>query len=214
MTRLPFIGEMLSTATLELQGGQLALLDALQKTGTPLVVVLINSKPLVLPASIRGAAAIIEAFNPGMEGGTAIAEILWGKVNPSGKLPISFPRHVGQQPVFYSQVRGQHGTAYADLTQQPLFSFGFGLSYTTFQYANLEVLTPELRNGQAAEVAVDVTNTGEMAGDEIAQVYVSDEVTSVTWVNHALKAFQRVTLAAGRNAAGGVHDPVRGVFVG
>ena len=194
---LPFIGETLSTATLELQGGQLALLDALQKTGTPLVVVLINSKPVVLPPAVSAAGAIIETFNPGMAGGTAVAEILWGKVNPSGKLPISFPHHVGQQPVFYSQVRGQHGTKYADLTQEPLFAFGFGLSYTTFRYDSLEILTPRLPPGQTAEVAVSVTNTGERAGDEIVQLYVSDEVTSVTWVNHALKAFRRVSLQPG-----------------
>ena len=194
---LPFIGEERSTATLELQGGQIALLDALQKTGTPLVVVLINSKPLVLPPSALAAGAILEAFNPGMAGGTAVAEILWGKVNPSGKLPVSFPHHVGQQPVFYSQVRGQHGTRYADLTQEPLFAFGYGLSYTTFRYDNLQVLTPHLRRGAAAEITVDVTNTGDRPGDEIVQLYVADEVTSVTWVNHALKAFARVSLAPG-----------------
>ncbi len=194
---LPFIGETLSTATLELQGGQLALLDALQKTGTPTAVVLINSKPLVLPPSLLGAGAIIEAFNPGMAGGTAIAEIIWGKINPSGKLPVSFPHHVGQQPVFYSQVRGQHGTRYADLTQEPLFAFGFGLSYTTFRYAGLEILTPELHEGESAEVTVEVTNTGKLAGDEIAQLYIADEVASVTWVNHALKAFQRISLDPG-----------------
>ena len=194
---LPFIGETLSTATLELQGGQLALLEALQQTGTPLVVVLINSKPMVLPSSVCSAGAIIEAFNPGMAGGTAIAEILWGKINPSGKLPISIPRHVGQQPVFYSQVRGQHGTKYADLTQDPLFPFGFGLSYTSFSYDGLEILTPRLVPGASAKVAVHVTNKGDRAGDEIVQLYVSDLVTSVTWVNHALKAFQRITLQPG-----------------
>jgi len=191
---LGLIGEVLSTATLELQGAQIEMLDALQKTGTPLIVVLINSKPLVLPRSVQNAAAIIEAFNPGMAGGTAIAEIIWGKVNPSGKLCVSIPRHVGQQPVFYNQVRGQHGTKYADLTQEPQFSFGFGLSYTTFRYNNLKVLTPELKQGQSAEVEVDVTNTGERPGDEIVQLYISDDVTSATWVDRSLKGFQRVSL--------------------
>lgn len=195
---LHFNGETASTATLELQGGQLELLDALAKTGTPLVIVLINGKPLVLPRSVQNAAAIIEAFNPGMEGGTALAEIIWGKVNPSGKLCVSFPRHVGQQPVFYSQVRGQHGNQYADLTQEPLFSFGFGLSYTSFRYENLTVLTPALRQGQSAEVEIDVTNTGHRAGDEIVQLYVTDEITSVTWVNRALKAFRRISLEPGQ----------------
>ncbi len=127
---LNFIGETQSTATLELQGGQVALLDALEQTGKPLVIVLVNSKPLVLPPSAKRAAAIFECFNPGMEGGRALAEALFGQLNPSGKLTISIPVHVGQQPVFYSQVRGQHGSRYADLTQEPLFPFGHGLSYT------------------------------------------------------------------------------------
>lgn len=194
---LDFVGERHSTATLELQGAQLELLERLQDTGTPLIVVLVNSKPLVLPRSVRNAAAIVESFNPGMEGGTAIAEILWGKVNPSGKLSVSFPRHVGQQPIFYSQVRGQHGTRYADLTQEPLFPFGFGLSYTTFCYQYLRVLNPEMKPGQSVDFEVEVTNTGNRHGEEVVQVYMSDEVTSVTWVDKQLKAFQRVALEPG-----------------
>ncbi|XHR27870.1 MAG: glycoside hydrolase family 3 N-terminal domain-containing protein [Chthoniobacteraceae bacterium] len=194
---IPFIGETLSTATLELQGAQVELLERLAATGKPLIVVLINSKPMVLPRSIQNAAAIVEAFNPGMEGGTAVAEILWGKVNPSGKLCVSFPYHVGQQPIFYSQVRGQHGKRYADLTQEPLFAFGFGLGYTTFSYSNLRVLTPQMSPGQPVEIEVDVTNTGKRTGDEIVQVYVSDEVTSATWVDRQLKAFRRISLAPG-----------------
>ena len=201
---LNFIGEGRSTATLELQGGQIALLDALEKTGKPLVVVLVNSKPLVLPASVRRAAAILEGFNPGMEGGRAVGEALFGQLNPSGKLTISIPVHVGQQPVFYSQVRGQHGDRYADLTQEPLFPFGHGLSFTEYRYSNLRLGagTPAgapraLARGQSVEVFVDVENTGKRAGDEIVQVYVSDVVTSVTWVNKALKGFARVSLAPG-----------------
>lgn len=194
---LNYIGETLSTATLELQGGQIALLDALAQTGKPLVVVLINSKPLVLPASAKNAAAIVELFNPGMEGGTALAEALFGQLNPSGKLTISIPVHVGQQPVFYSQVRGQHGDRYADLTQEPLFPFGYGLSYTKFTYSNLRLAAPTLRSGETATVLVDIENIGLRAGVEIVQVYVSDVVTSVTWVNMALKGFARVQLAPG-----------------
>mgnify|MGYP001038379769 CR=1 FL=1 len=195
---LNFIGETLSTATLELQGGQVALLEALAQTGKPLVVVLVNSKPLVLPTVARQAAAIIECFNPGMQGGQALAEALFGLLNPSGKLTISFPVHVGQQPVFYSQVRGQHGTRYADLTQEPLFPFGHGLSYTKFTYSNLRLASPTLHAGQAAEVLVDVQNTGSRPGAEIVQVYVSDVVTTVTWVNQALKGFARVHLEPGQ----------------
>jgi beta-glucosidase len=194
---LKFVGEGLSTATLELQGGQVALLDALEQTGKPLIVVLVNSKPLALPLSVRRAAAILEGFNPGMEGGRALAEALFGQMNPSGKLTISIPVHVGQQPVFYSQVRGQHGDRYADLTQEPLFPFGHGLSYTHYRYSNLRLAAPTLARGQTAAVSVDVENTGSFAGDEIVQVYVTDVVTSATWVNKALKGFARVHLAPG-----------------
>ncbi len=194
---LNFIGETRSTATLELQGGQIALLDALEKTGKPMVVVLVNSKPLVLPPAARRAAAILEGFNSGMEGGRALAEVLFGQTNPSGKLTVSIPVHVGQQPVFYSQVRGQHGDRYADLTQEPLFPFGHGVSYTQYRYSNLRLATGTLTRGQAAMVSVDVENTGRREGDEIVQVYVTDVVTSVTWVNQALKGFARVHLAPG-----------------
>jgi beta-glucosidase len=194
---LKFVGETQSTATLELQGGQIALLDALEKTGKPMVVVLVNSKPLVLPPSAKRAAAILEGFNSGMEGGRAVAEALFGQLNPSGKLTISIPVHVGQQPVFYSQVRGQHGDRYADLTQEPLFPFGHGLSYTRYRYSNLRLASPTLARGQGAAVSVDVENAGPRAGDEIVQVYVNDVVTSATWVNKALKGFARVHLAPG-----------------
>jgi beta-glucosidase len=162
-----------------------------------MIVVLVNSKPLVLPASAKRAAAILEGFNCGMEGGRAIAEAVFGQLNPSGKLTISIPVHVGQQPVFYSQVRGQHGDRYADLTQEPLFPFGHGLSYTSYRYSNLRLAAPTLARGQAATVSVDVENTGARAGDEIVQVYVSDLVTSATWVDKALKGFARVYLAPG-----------------
>jgi len=194
---LAFVGETLSTATLELQGGQIDLLDALEKTGKPMIVVLVNNKPLVLPRSAKRAAAIVEVFNPGMEGGRALAEALFGQFNPSGKLTISIPVHVGQQPVFYSQVRGQHGDRYADLTQEPLFPFGHGLSYTRYRYSNPGLDTNTLKTGQSVKVSVDVENIGKCAGDEIVQVYVSDVVTSATWVNKALKGFARVHLEAG-----------------
>lgn len=194
---LNFIGETLSTATLELQGGQVELLNALEKTGKPMIVVLINSKPLVMPASAKNAAAIIEVFNPGMEGGTAVAEALFGLLNPSGKLTISIPVHVGQQPTFYSQVRGQHGSRYADMTQEPLFPFGHGLSYTQYTYSNLHLSSSKLAQGESVKVFVDVENVGQCEGVEIVQVYVSDVVTSVTWVNKALKGFARVSMKPG-----------------
>ncbi len=194
---IAYIGETRSTATLELPGSQRALLEALCGTGKPLILVLVNSKPLILTRYVERARAIVECFNPGMQGGVAVAELLFGELNPSGKLPISFPRHVGQQPIYYSQVRGQHGDRYADLTQEPLFPFGFGLSYTTYEYSNLRVLTPALSPGSALELEVDVQNMGLCAGAEIVQVYVSDLITSVTWIDRSLVAFRRLELSPG-----------------
>ncbi|HEY6080259.1 MAG TPA: glycoside hydrolase family 3 N-terminal domain-containing protein [Polyangiaceae bacterium] len=194
---IPFIGETRSTGTLELLGGQNALIDGVAATGVPFVLVLVASKPLVLPASAARARAIVECFNPGMRGGQALAEILFGDQSPCGKLTVSYPRHVGQQPIFYSQVRGQHGDRYADITQEPLFPFGHGLSYTQFSYHELRVTTPLLQTGQDLQLEVVVSNDGERAGTEIAQVYVSDLTTSVTWVNRSLVGFERVTLQPG-----------------
>lgn len=195
--RIELIGETKSTATLELMGGQRALADAIARTGVPTVVVLVNSKPLVLPRSVLRAAAIVEAFNPGMMGGRAVAEAIFGRLNPSGKLTISFPYHVGQQPVFYNQARGQHGSRYADLTQEPAFAFGFGLSYTRFAYSDLKVLTPSVAPDGTASFEVTITNVGGREGVEIAQLYIEDLVTSSTWAVKELKAFRRLTLAAG-----------------
>ena len=194
-------GETCSSATLELQGGQLDLVEALSKTDTPMVVVLINTKPLVLPASVQNSAAILEAFSPGMMGGKAIAEALLGKFNPSGRLTISIPFHVGQQPVHYSQVRGQHGNRYVDSTQDPHFAFGFGISYTDFTYSDLNILNAQnaLTEKDQVEFEITVTNTGEQAGRETVQVYLSDLVTSATWVNKELKAYRQVDLQAGEH---------------
>ena len=194
---IPFIGETRCTATLELQGGQRALMDAVMALGKPVVLALVNSKPLVLPPSSAKAHAVVECFNPGMQGGTAFAELLFGELNPSGKLTISFPKHVGQQPVFYSQVRGQHGIVYADLDQQPRYAFGFGLSYTRYAYANLLVEKNSLKVGENLRFSVEVENTGARDGSEVVQVYLSDLVTSVTWVQKSLVAFARVPLKAG-----------------
>ncbi|MDF3128212.1 glycoside hydrolase family 3 N-terminal domain-containing protein [Kiritimatiellaeota bacterium B1221] len=196
---LPFIGERCSVATLELQGGQQALLEALAQTGKPMIVVLVSSKPLVLPMQFLGNAAIVSGFNPGMEGGTAIAEVLSGKLNPTGKLTISFPVHVGQQPTFYNQVPGQHGNRYADLTQEPLFPFGHGLSYTSFEYSDFTLSSQEVEKGDTLQATVTLTNTGTRAGTEIAQLYVNDLVTSATWVEKRLVGYDRVPLEAGES---------------
>ncbi|MEU0144951.1 glycoside hydrolase family 3 N-terminal domain-containing protein [Streptomyces sp. NPDC006288] len=195
--RIELVGEGRSTATLELVGDQVALLDALAATGKPLVVVVISSKPLVLPPSALGAAAIVHAFNPGMQGGRAVAEVLLGLVEPSGRLPVSFARHAGQQPTYYNQIRGQHGSRYADLTQRPAFVFGEGLSYTTVEYSGLEVLTASVGENDILRARVTVRNTGARPALETVQAYISDTVTSVTWAEKELKAYRQVTLAPG-----------------
>ncbi|WP_327222425.1 glycoside hydrolase family 3 N-terminal domain-containing protein [Streptomyces cyaneofuscatus] len=206
--RIELIGEGKSTATLELVGDQVALLDALAATGKPLVVVVISSKPLVLPPSALGAAAIVYAANPGMLGGTAVAELLLGLIEPTGRLPLSFARHAGQQPTYYNQVRGQHGTRYADLTQSPAFAFGEGLSYTTVEYTDLELLTAVVEPTETVRARVTLTNSGARPALETLQVYVSDTVTSVTWAEKELKAYEQVALAPGESRQVDIELPV------
>ncbi|MFB4354608.1 glycoside hydrolase family 3 N-terminal domain-containing protein [Microbacterium sp. LS_15] len=206
--RIELVGEGRSTATLELIGGQNALLDALIATGKPVVVVLLASKPLVLPASVSQAAAVIWAANPGMQGGRALAEIVTGAVEPSGRLPISFARHVGQQPTYYNQIRGQHGDRYADLTQSPAWAFGEGLSYSTVAYSDLVVSEGSLALGDTVVAEVTVTNTGSRPVRETVQVYVRDVVTSVSWTDRELKAYRQVDLAPGESRVVRVDLPV------
>ncbi|WP_307793518.1 glycoside hydrolase family 3 N-terminal domain-containing protein [Microbacterium stercoris] len=195
--RIELVGEARSTATLELIGGQKAMLDALAATGTPLVVVLLASKPLVLPPSALGASAILWVANPGMQGGRAIAELLRGQVEPTGRLPISFARHVGQQPTYYNQIRGQHGDRYADLTQAPAWAFGEGLSYTTVEYVDARIETPVVTARDVIRASVAIRNTGSRPALETVQVYVSDSVTSVSWADKELKHWVQVSLAPG-----------------
>lgn len=225
------IGEGCSTATLELLGGQNALIDALsnvaRETGKPFVVVLVSSKPQVLPASVigtngvivdetpaEGTSALLWAPSPGMKGGQAIAEIILGETEPSGRLPITFPRHAGQLPVYYNQIRGQHGDRYADLTQDPAFAFGEGLSYTTFAYGEPTIVGGASNaDGTFAETdtvraEITLTNTGERAGVEIVQACIGDIVTSYSWTDRELKAFQRVALEPGETKTVAFEIPV------
>ncbi|KRB38904.1 glycoside hydrolase family 3 N-terminal domain-containing protein [Microbacterium sp. Root180] len=206
--RVELVGEGRSTATLELLGGQQALLEALAATGKPLIVVLLASKPLVLPASVTDSAALVWAANPGMEGGRAIAELLLGLIEPSGRLPISFARHVGQQPTYYNQVRGQHGTRYADLTQSPAHVFGEGLSYTTVEYADLRIQATGLEETDTVRATVTVRNTGSRPAREVVQVYVRDTVTSVSWADKELKGFTVVDVEQGAEATVELAIPV------
>ncbi|WP_223624480.1 glycoside hydrolase family 3 N-terminal domain-containing protein [Microbacterium sp. EST19A] len=206
--RIELVGEGRSTATLELIGGQNALLDAVIATGKPVVVVLLASKPLVLPASVQQAAAVIWAANPGMQGGRALAEIISGAVEPSGRLPISFARHVGQQPTYYNQIRGQHGDRYADLTQAPAWAFGEGRSYTTVEYSDLALESTALGADDTIVGHITVTNTGERPVRETVQVYVRDAVTSVSWTDKELKTYRQVDIEPGESARVRLELPV------
>ncbi|SDL59250.1 exo-beta-d-1,3/1,6-glucosidase [Microbacterium azadirachtae] len=206
--RIEVVGEGRSTATLELLGGQQALLDAVIATGTPVVVVLLASKPLVLPASVANAAAVIWAANPGMRGGAAIAELITGAIEPSGRLPISFARHAGQQPTYYNQIRGQHGARYADLTQAPAWAFGEGRSYTTVEYSGLALASATLGAEDTIVAEVTVANTGSRPVRETVQAYVRDVVTSASWTDKELKGFRQVELAAGESARVRLELPV------
>ncbi|MBF0279819.1 MAG: glycoside hydrolase family 3 C-terminal domain-containing protein [SAR324 cluster bacterium] len=194
---LDMIGETRDRADLNLTGAQQELLEAIKSTGTPLLVILINGKPLTIPWIAENADAILEAWNPGSQGGHAVASVLFGDWNPCGKLTISFPRHLGQQPVFYNQLPGWHSDRYIDMTAQPLFPFGFGLSYTTYHYSNLRVSSPELKQEETLIVSVDIENTGDLAGTEIVQLYINDQFSSVTTPVKELKGFQRVLLEPG-----------------
>ena len=206
--RIELVGEGRSTATLELIGGQIALLEALAATGKPLVVVLLASKPLVLPPSVESAAAVVWAANPGMAGGHAVAELLLGLVEPSGRLPISFARHSGQQPTYYNQIRGQHGDRYADLTQSPAYAFGEGIGYTEVEYDALTIDDAELTADDVVRASVTVRNLGDRPAHEVVQVYVRDVVTSVSWTDKELKAYQRVEVAPHSEATVHLELPV------
>ena len=205
--RIELVGEGRSTATLELIGSQRALLEALAATGTPLVIVLLASKPLVLPDAVRDA-SLVWVANPGMEGGRAIAELLLGQIEPSGRLPISFARHVGQQPTYYNQIRGQHGDRYADLTQSPAYAFGEGLSYTTVDYDEATIVTPTVTAADTVRATIRLRNSGSRPAHEIVQVYVRDSVTSASWADKELKAYRHVDLAPGETTIVELELPV------
>ena len=206
--RIELVGECKSTATLELLGGQVAMLEALAATGKPLVVVLLASKPHVLPQVVLDAAAFVWAANPGMQGGRALAEILLGITEPSGRLPISFAVHVGQQPTYYNQLRGQHGSRYADLTQRTAFAFGEGLTYTTVEYADLTLAESTLSADDTIRGTVRLTNTGTRPAREVVQVYVSDVVTSASWADQELKTYRVVELPPGQTRVVELELPV------
>jgi beta-glucosidase len=197
-------GENASRATLDLPGAQQQMLEAAASSGKPVVVVLENGRPLEINWMAEHAAAILEAWLPGVEGGNAVADVLFGDVNPGGKLPVSWPRAVGQEPLYYNhnlthspESDPKFTSRYWDLPTSPLYPFGYGLSFTTFKFTNLRLSKPRMRLADSSDVTVDVTNAGGVAGDAVAQVYVHQRSGSASRPVRQLEGFRRVTLQPG-----------------
>jgi beta-glucosidase len=197
------IGEGASRSSLELPGGQLALLQAVVATGTPVVLLVMNGRPLDLRWAAENVPAILDIWYPGTQGGAAVADVLFGDVAPGGKLPFSWPRTVGQVPLVYSHTishdPGEQGRRYWDEESTPLFPFGYGLSYGRFEYGDLTIDRDRIRAGQTVTVSVTVTNAGERAGDEVVQLYIHQRYGSASRPVRELKGFQRIALAAGES---------------
>lgn len=187
-------GESRDSSTLKLPGVQLELLREIKKTNTPIILVLVTGRPYSLEWADKHVSAILEAWLPGEEGGNAIADIIIGNRIPGGKLPISFPYHAGQIPVFYNHKpsggRSHWWGDYVDYPTKPLYPFGYGLSYTTFEYSNLEITVEETN----VFISCEVKNIGQFEGEEVVQLYINDEVASVTRPVKELKGFKRINL--------------------
>jgi beta-glucosidase len=199
-------GEGFDAATLELTGMQEDLVKAVQGTGTPTVVVLINGRPLAIRWIAQHVPAIVEAWLPGEKGGQAVAEILFGDVNPSGRMSVTTPRHAGQLPVYYNMkkskaywVKEGWGRPYVDMEPTPLYPFGHGLSYTRFEYGDLKLSASEIGLRENVNLSLTVKNTGNRAGQEVVQLYVEDVVSSVSTPVKELKGFAKVSLAPGES---------------
>ena len=186
-------GEGFDRASLSLLGRQQELLESLQKTGKPLIVVYIEGRPLEKNWASEYADALLTAYYPGLEGGNAIADVLFGDYNPSGRLPISVPRSVGQIPVYYNK-KAPRNHDYVEMSSSPLYSFGYGMSYTTFEYSDLQVVQ---KSARCFEVSFKVKNTGKYDGEEVSQLYMRDEYASVVQPMKQLKHFERFHLSKG-----------------
>ena len=200
---IPTDGEGHDVASLDLTGVQEDLIRAVYETGTPTVVVLVNGRPLSIVWTTEHVPAIVEAWRPGERGGEAVADVLFGDYNPSGRLAITFPRHSGQLPAYYnykpSKAYWIYGEkrGYADMPATPLYPFGYGLSYTKFEYTNLRIDPAEIRPAGNARVSVDVKNTGNRAGEEIVQLYLHEAFAPLSTAVKQLHGFQRVALRPG-----------------
>jgi len=197
-------GELASRGSLDLPGRQEELLRAVSALGKPVVLVLLNGRPLSINWAAEHVPAILEAWEPGTEGGHAVADILFGDANPGGKLPVTFPRSGNHAPLYYARTlthqpesHPQYRSRYWDRLTSPLYPFGFGLSYTTFSITNLQVSAPQVPVGSSVTVTADVTNTGPVAGDEVAQLYIHQKTGTDSRPMRQLKGFERVTLQPG-----------------
>ena len=190
-------GENMARASLNLFGKQLDLIKEIKKTGTPVVVVLVNGKPISEPWLQNNIPAILESWEPGNLGGQAVAEILFGDVNPSGRLPLTVPRSVGQLRMIYNHKPSAYFHKYADEKKTPLYPFGYGLSYTNYKYSTPLLSDNTLTKENTILVTTEIKNTGEVDGEEVAQLYIRDNVSSVTRPVKELKGYQRVFLKAG-----------------
>src|SRR5579885_2833437 len=200
-------GEGYDVASLDLTGAQEELIRAVQATGTPVVLVLVNGRPLSINWEAARLPAIVEAWEPGDRGGEAVADVLFGDYNPSGRLAITVPRSSGQLPVYYSykpskSYWSQHGSAhgYVDMPATPLYPFGYGLSYTDYKYSNLRVSPAQIHNGGVVKVTVNVTNTGKREGTEMVQMYIHQRYAPVSLPVEQLRGFDRVDLKPGETA--------------
>jgi beta-glucosidase len=182
--------------SLDLPGRQDDLVTAVADTGTPVVAVVMGGRPLVLDSVANRCSAVLQVWYPGQEGGTAVADVIFGDVHPSGKLPITLPRSIGQLPAYVGR-KPSAERGYLFASQEPLFPFGHGLSYTTFSYGSVTVVSPEIDANGATSVVVKVRNTGDRTGTEVAQLYVRDRVASVTRPERMLRGFVRVALEPG-----------------
>ncbi len=201
-------GEARDIASLDLTGLQQQLIQTVYETGTPTVVVLINGRPLSIRWSAEHVPAIVEAWIPGEKGGHAVADVLFGDYNPDGRLAVTIPRHVGQLPVYYfhkpskeyylERARRNHGfEGYVDMSAEPLYEFGYGLSYTSFEYSNLQISPAEIGPAGQVNIQVDVKNTGDRAGNEVVQLYINDVVSSITTPVKELRSFEKIALEPG-----------------
>lgn len=201
-------GEAASRTDISVPGVQSELLSMIAATGKPVAVVLLNGRPLVLEKENVDADALLEAWYPGTMGADAVMDILFGQYNPSGKLTMTFPRSVGQVPIFYYEKNTgrpiylpseKYKSRYLDSPNDPLYPFGYGLSYTTFSYSDLSLSSPKVKKGKTIEATVTVTNTGQVTGEETVQLYIRDLVGSVTRPVKLLKAFQKVAIPPGES---------------